>query len=706
MRIAFGCLIVCITALFAGQAQAAVSVADIFGSGMVLQRQMRVPVWGKAMPGEEVTVNFAGQKVTAKTGPDGRWKAILDPMEANATGGELLIAGPDNSIVFKDVLVGEVWLGSGQSNMVWELRSCLNAKEEIAQANYPGIRIFTAGYAPGDDQGYRIAPNLKDKRFALRPQEKVLGSWMVCTPANAPDFSGVGYFFARRIHQELNVPVGIIVSAFGATAIEAWINLEELKAIPAYRERAESFDVLAKAYLADPANYPKALEAQPGRLAAKQAKWFADLDAQDPGLINQWMVPELALQGWGRVILPVTLADNPIGAPVASIWFRKTVSLPESWVGKDLTLKLGVIDAVDEVYVNGVKVGRTWFDAKEYWNTSRTYQVPGSAITGPSAVVTMRLLKLNYQMAPFGPAADMCLKLSGAEPVSLAGEWRMKKARDLEAGDQPRPAPMAEGVPGGHYGQPGVMYNGLIHPIQPYAIRGMIWVHGGANSPFYIDYRSLLPGLIRSWRAQWGQGDFPVAIVQQQDFWEQQTAPVERGGHTNLRQSQTMALSVPGTMLVTALGLGMPNDPHPRNKQEFGRRLALAAMGRVYAMPILHSGPMYKSMAIQGDKVRLTFDYADGLHAQGTPAVGFAIAGADRTFYFAKAKIEGKSVVVWSDKVPEPVAVRYAWATNPVCNLYNAQELPVFPFATDTWDLSQIVIGKDTITIPTGWKVK
>lgn len=702
-------------------AKADALAASIFGSGMVLQRDRAVPIWGTASPGEEVAVTFGEQKVTTKSSADGRWKLALAAMPASSAGRDLTIIGAGKPVVFKDVLVGEVWLCSGQSNMVWELRSCLNAQEEIAAANYPSIRVFTAGYIKGDDHGYKIDTSANAKRYALRPLDRCEGSWKPCTPANASGFSGVAYFFGRRIHQELKIPVGLIVAAQGATAIEAWIGVDALKEIPAYRERAESFDLLAKAYLADPESLPRALEAQDARIATKRAAWFKKLDDEDPGLRNKWSDPSVDVSSWSPISLPLSVDDNPIGSPVASIWFRKEVEIPEDWLGKDLELRLGTIDAVDETFVNGVRVGRTWFDTKEYWDQPRVYSVPAPATK--RLVVTLRLLKTAYHMLPKGPAVDMRLALkdtplakteSAATPasdapqvVSLAGEWRMKKACDLDAGLEPKPAATLGAAPGNHYGHPGVQYNGLIHPIAPYAIRGALWYQGEANVPFYIDYRSLLPGLIRSWRSEWGQGDFPFGIVQLADYYGQQTKPFERVGYHNVREAQAMALSVPGTFLATAVGVGEGGNIHPRNKQEVGRRLAQGALGFVYSRAdVTPSGPRYKSMTIDGDKIRLTFEYAKGLHAESQPPVGFIIAGENRAFYFAHAKIEGESIVVWSEKVPKPVAVRYAWASNPICNVYNGDKLPLIQFATDSWDLSQVVITDDKPIIPEGWKPK
>ncbi|NDC63595.1 MAG: hypothetical protein EBZ59_06325 [Planctomycetia bacterium] len=681
--------------------------APIFGDGMVLQRDRPVPVWGRAAPGEAVTVSFGGRTVSGKADADGRWRVALDPLPADANPREMTVAGAADRLVYKDVLVGEVWLCAGQSNMGLEVRKVIDAADEIAAATDPQIRAFTAVYASGKDGWYEF--DAAKKLYAIRPQEKCLGSWKPCVGKDVENVSAVGYFFARELKKKLGVPIGIVVCSTGATAIESWISVEGLKAIPRYRSRAIAWEELAAAYLADKAAYPAAVEAQKRRVAEESKAWFARLDAEDPGIKGGWMAEGLDTASWSAVDLPVTVDDNPIGAPIASIWFRKNVTIPAAWVGKELELHLGMIDAVDESYVNGRRVGRTWFDTEKYWEARRVYAVPAETVTGTTVSVAMRLLKLAYHMAPLGPVAEMrlVLKAADARPVSLAGEWRMRKARDLEYGDQPQISPFLATPPGGHYGNAGVQYNGLIHPVAPYAIRGAIWYQGEANAPFYMDYRALMPGLIASWRKEWGY-DFPFGIVQLADYFGQQTAPVERGGYTNLRESQAMAAAAtPGTFLATAVGVGEGADIHPKRKQEVGRRLALNALGVVYGLKDrTFSGPTYRSMKLEGDRIRLTFDHARGLHAQSEPPVGFAIAGKNRAFYFARARIEGEQVVVWSEQVPEPVAVRYAWATNPVCNLANDADLPMFQFRTDDWDLSQLVIPEDTIVIPAGWQPK
>ena len=682
------------------RAMAELSVAAVFGDNLVLQQGRPVPVWGRAAPGEEISVAFGGQEAKAKAGRDGKWCGMLAAMKANAQPQEMTIAGGADKLVLKNVLLGEVWLCSGQSNMVWPVVHSLNAPQECKAAKFPAIRAFTAyGAAPAYTNPTRV------REFSLTPQKTCRGAWQICTPKTVLRWSGVGYFFARELHRRLEVPVGIVVSGFGATAIEAWISVPGLKAVPSYRDRAERFEEAARAYQKDREGYEAAKARMQLRYLDRRQAWFRKLDAEAPGLQQRWMDPSLDTSGWDTVSLPVTVNDNPIGTPVASIWFRKVVSIPEAWVGKELELRLGVIDGVDESYVNGVRVGRVWFDTPRYWVASRVYTVPPAATTTTRVTVALRLLKLVYQMALFGPADKMQLVLKGApeaQPVSLAGEWRLRKAKDLDPSEQPHP-PFRD-VPGSHYGHPGVMYNALIHPLIPYAIRGAIWYQGEANAPFHVDYRELLPGLITAWRREWGQGDFPFGIVQLANYGGQQTRPVERWGYVNIRDAQAAALRVPNTFLATAVDIGEGGNIHPRNKQEVGRRLALGALATAYGQKLVHSGPVYRSMTIEGSSIRLQFDSTGGLRSKGDPIVGFVVAGQDRAFYFAKARIEGESVVVWSEKVPAPVAVRYAWACNPVCNLYNGADLPVFPFRTDDWDPAKVVIPDDQIVLPTGWR--
>ena len=330
-------------------AQADGRVADVFGNSMVLQRDLPVPVWGWAEPGAAVTVEFGGQKLSTKADANGQWKVALKTMPANATPQEMTITGAGQPVVFKDVLVGDVWLCSGQSNMGLELRKAINAPAEIAAANYPLIRATTIWAVPNTNQNYVINPAFERQRYALTPQDHCKGNWAVCEPKNVPNWSGVAYFYARDLFQRLHIPIGLIISSCGATAIEAWTSLDGLKAIPAYRERAESLEEIYKAYVVDTNGLPQALEVRKAKLSEKTKTWFAALDAEDPGLKNQWMSPTLDTAKWDKVQLPVTAADNPIGAVVASVWFRKEVTIPADWVGKELEVHLGIVDGTDDV---------------------------------------------------------------------------------------------------------------------------------------------------------------------------------------------------------------------------------------------------------------------------------------------------------------------------------------------------------------------
>jgi len=345
----------------------AVSVACVFGDNMVLQQERPVPVWGTAAPNEDISVAFGGQTVKARADAAGKWRATLAAMKANDQPQEMTITGKDGVKILKNVLVGEVWLCSGQSNMYWVLANALNGEAEVKAADFPAIRAFTAELP-------KASPLATGEMYDLKPQESCKGVWKVCSPESVPRLSAVAYFFARELHRTLKVPVGVIVASFGATAIEAWISLDGLKAVPCYRERAERFEEAAHAYLADTNGYAQAKAGMEKTYVERRRAWFDKLDAEDPGLQQKWMDPARSTNGWGTVSLPVTAADNPLGSPVASIWFRKEIAIPQDWVGKDLELHLGVIDGADEAYVNGTRVGRLWFDAPRYWEVSRVYR--------------------------------------------------------------------------------------------------------------------------------------------------------------------------------------------------------------------------------------------------------------------------------------------------------------------------------------------
>jgi sialate O-acetylesterase len=496
--------LVIISVFFAAQAHAVVSLPALFSDHMVLQRNKDIPVWGHSDAREMITVTIGTQKVVTTADATGSWLLHLGPIEAG--GPYILTVQGNNTITFKDVLVGDVWVCSGQSNMAWSVKRSNNAAEEIASAQHPKIRFFGV------------------KRTAAQmPQQDVKGAWAVCDSQSVANFSAVGYFFGRRLHKTLNVPIGLINTSWGGTPVEAWTSLPALQATSDYAP-------LHQRWTKRIANHPKA-----------KAKFKVDLE--------KWKI------------------------------------------------------ASDSLKALGQKVPRR----------PRTPQAPN------------------------------------------------------------------------HPHRPSVLYNGMIAPLIPYAIQGAIWYQGESNAGRAYQYRTLFPTMIHNWRADWGQGAFPFLFVQLANYRKIEENPVE-SNWAELREAQQMALSLPNTGQAVIIDIGETDNIHPKNKQDVGLRLALAAEAQVYGKNNPFSGPIYKSMQIENDKIRITFDHSNGgLKKKGKALTGFAIAGVDKKFVWADATIEGNSVIVSSREIINPVAVRYAWANNPICNLYNGANLPASPFRTDTW---------------------
>ena len=365
------------------------------------------------------------------------------------------------------------------------------------------------------------------------------------------------------------------------------------------------------------------------------------------------------------------------------VWFRKQVDVPESWAGKELTLELGPIDDMDATWLNGTKVGG--LETPGHYRTNRKYKVSSTVVKAGRNVIAVRVLDTSGGGGIYGRPKQMKLKPVGAsdkEAISLAGPWRYKKGFDLQSmPPQPKPPTRVN-----HANAPTALYNAMIAPLIPYGIRGAIWYQGESNASRAYQYRRLFPAMIKCWRQDWGQGDFPFVFVQLANFMAVNPEPAE-SAWAELREAQSMTLALPNTGMAVIIDIGQAKDIHPKNKQDVGRRLALWPLAKTYAKQLVYSGPLYKSMNVEGNKVVLHFDdVGGGLIARGGgPFKGFAIAGADRKFVWADAKIDGNTVVVSSDGVAEPVAVRYAWADNPVCNLYNKEGLPASPFRTDDW---------------------
>ena len=654
-------------------AAADLQVTGLFGDNMVLQQGMKAPVWGLAEPGEKVAVQFAGQRLETAADREGRWKVALKPLQASAEPRPMTITCGKDTLTIKGVLVGEVWLASGQSNMELTLANVQNKDQETAAADFPQIRFFNVPKVP-----------------AQAPQDRCGGTWVVCSPQTVGGTSAAGYFFVRNLYQSLKVPVGLIHTSWGGTAAQPWTPLAAMKAIPALKPVADQFEQKANYYTAGP--YANDQNKVWQKYDETNAQWLAGVAKDDPGIRDKWFDPQAKLDGWKPIRLPNATAGDPWHF-LGIVWVRKEVDIPPAWVGKDLTLQLGVIDEADTTYVNGTEVGAMWSGKPGRATTPREYPVPAALVKSAKVVIAVRVMNLYSFGGLLGPASKLALLLKGKAdepPVSLVGTWQYKIAEAIDRSDIPRPENMPPPFfPGSNL--PTALYNGMIAPLVPYAIRGAIWYQGESNAGQPEIYRDLFPAMIRSWRQAWGQGDFAFEFVQLPNFQAVQQAPVEARSWADLRDAQTAALALPNTGMAITIDIGEAGNIHPRNKQDVGKRLALVALAQTYGQKIECSGPLYSGMKVADSKVRLTFKHvAGGLVAKGGDLVGFAVAGDDKVFHVAQAKIEGAMVIVSSEKVAKPVAVRYAWANNPICNLFNKEGLPASPFRTDHWTSQEI----------------
>lgn len=624
----------------------------IFSDNMVLQRNAKVPIWGTEKPGQQITVKIHQQSKTVIADRDGKWRVDLAAMPAG--GPYALTVSSTETITFKNVMIGEVWLCSGQSNMEMPLVSTWatlnNFKAEVSAANYSQLRLFIIKRAK-----------------STKPRTDVDSEgWKRCDSTSVKNFSATAYFFGRHLQQKLGVPVGLIQSAWGGTVVEAWTSSVTLKTMP------------------DMAGFVKLLETSPldsifdeSAFAAKMAEWNRQLEASDASATGTglpWNHPDFDDSNWPAMSLPNNWERAGLPTFDGIVKFRKAVQLPESFSKQNLQLNLGPIDDEDVTYFNGAQIGAT-----SIYNQHRHYHVPAALPKAGKNVIAVRVLDTGGNGGLYGRPEALNLLKDSTQAFSLAGEWCYQLGADLSK-LPPRP------VPPNTPNRPTVLYNAMIAPLIPFAIRGAIWYQGESNADRAYQYRTLFPLLINDWRTRWGQGNFPFLFVQLANFRPVAIEPVD-DAWAELREAQTMALALRNSGMAVTIDIGDANDIHPGNKQDVGNRLALNAQHIAYGENLAYSGPIYKSMKIEGNRIRLFFDHAqDGLMSKGGDKLqGFTIAGADRKFVWAEAMIDGKTIVVSSPQITQPVAVRYAWATNPVCNLYNRVGLPASPFRTDAW---------------------
>lgn len=618
---------------------AQVKLPRLISNGAVLQRNMELKLWGWASAGETVELTFNEKKYTTQADTNGNWTILLP---SQSTGGpfEMAFKGK-NEISVKDILFGDVWVCSGQSNMELTME---RVKEKyrtvIARSENKNIRQFLVA----------------DKYdFKKEHQDLDAGNWVSANPETVLNFSAVAYFFAKEIYEKYQVPIGLINAALGGSPAEAWMSEDALIKFPDLYNEAKRF------------NDDKLIEEIETNDRNRSDTWYTEVNSKDPG-ISKWYDPALDDADWDSMNIPGYWADGALGNVNGVVWFRKKITVPKSMTGKPGKLWLGRIVDADSVFVNGKFIGTT-----SYLYPPRRYEFGADVLNEGENTITVRVINNSGRG---GFVSDKPYFLSvGNDTLDLKGSWKFKLGATMPALESQT---FIRWKPVG-------LFNRMISPLLNYSIKGVIWYQGESNTGRAKAYEDLFPTLIRNWRQKWNQGDFPFLFVQLANFMEPKAQPAESDWAT-LRQAQLKTLSVPGTGMAVTIDLGEWNDIHPLNKEDVGKRLAFAAQHIAYGdKKIVCSGPVYQSHKIKGNKVTITFsNTGSGLQSKGSDDLKyFSIAGADKKFGWAKARIEGNKVIVWSDAIAKPVAVRYAWADNPEgANLYNKEDLPASPFET------------------------
>jgi len=636
-------LALCCSLLIFHSALCDVKLPRLVSDGMILQRGAGAKVWGWADVGEKVTIKFNGKIYDTTAGADGKWEVKLS--ERKAGGPYTMEIDAGNHITLKDIMVGDVWVCSGQSNMVLPMSRVSNRyPDEIAASKNDAIRQF-------------LVPEKYD--FKAPQQDLQSGRWESANPETVLRFTATGYFFAKALYEKYGVPIGLVNASVGGSPAEAWLSEEALKEFPEHLETAKKFK---------DDDYINQIRT---REKATNDAWYKLIRQRDKGLAageKRWYDPAFDASKWPTMKLPGYWADGELGPVNGVVWFRKDIGVPDSMAGKPGRLLMGTIVDSDKIYINGRLVGTT-----SYQYPPRRYDVPSNLLRTGKNTIVARVVNTSGRG---GFVKNKPYQLTAAgRTINLKGQWQYKLGATM---DPLPPTTFIQYKPLG-------LYNGMIAPLLNYTIKGVIWYQGESNTWKPFEYRKLFGALITNWRQKWNQGDFPFLYVQLANFMEAKDQPSE-SGWAALRDAQLETLSVPNTGMAVTIDIGEWNDIHPLNKKDVGRRLALAARKLAYGdKNIVHSGPIYESMKIKGGKIVIIFkNVGSGLIAKGGDLKHFAIAGPDKKFVWAKAKIKGKKVIVWSDEVAEPIAVRYAWADNPEgANLYNKEGLPASPFRTD-----------------------
>jgi sialate O-acetylesterase len=632
--------------------KAEVTIPNILSSNMVLQREIGTNVWGWAKPGEKISVTFRGESVKTKTDKTGNWKVKIP---TGIAGGpfQLVIEGK-NKITLDNILVGDVWICSGQSNMEFKLKQAENSIAEAKKANFPNIRLFT----------------IKQNAAAIPASNVATASWQICTPITAPEFSAVGYFFGKKIHLETGIPIGLISSNWGGTCVETWTSAE-----------AANTDAEMAKWLTGLASF------DPAKMIAEQKEIYAgykvELDkVNNPAYTHPFIAANFDDSQWNNMVLP-GLWENHEGYENFDgiVWFRKSFVLPEGFNLNESTLFLDKIDDSDVTWVNGARVGEMY----NQYSALREYKIPAGILKIGKNILVSRVEDYTGGGGIYGLASDLHIT-DGINTVALDGTWKATKD-PLKVPNNPTGEP-SSGLQPNQY--PSLLFNGMINPLLNFAIKGAIWYQGEANADALsqaLHYENQLKLMITDWRKHWGVGDFPFYQVQLANFRAETQTP-QNDVWPYLREAQFNSCQLANVGMACIIDIGNGEDIHPRNKIDVGNRLALNCLKFDFGKDVVWHGPRKSDVKFEGGKAIVTFD-TDQLVVKNKYGYidGFAVAGVDKVFHYSKASIVSpNSVEVHCDKVSDIEAVRFLWADNPgEINLYNREKLPAEPFRTDKW---------------------
>jgi sialate O-acetylesterase len=650
-----------------------IKLPSIFTDQMVLQQSTEAPIWGKAVPNSTIIITASWKaEAIAKANEMGKWMTKIKTPVAGGPYSITITDGKDK-ITLNDILIGEVWVCSGQSNMEMPLAgwppndTILTAKEEIKSANNPKIRMFTI-----------------NRSFSICPVDSCIGSWALCNTENVGKFSATAYFFAKKLYSELKVPIGLIHSSWGGTPAESWTDEATLSKFPEYTEYFKNISTysLEIVRLQEWINKHKKVSLPD---LPDDIRWqnldFGDMDC---------LLPAFNDSGWHQMELPKKFESSEVGEFDGAIWFRKQIQIPENFENKELEISLAMIDDMDIAYFDGHKIGG--YDAPGAWQIVRKYFVPANLVKKGAVTIAVRVIDNQGGGGIWGKKEQLYIKLKNAVDsfkIDLSGNWKYLPVAEYlnnnfyiyEVGNAEFFSKPKLTRPINAY-SPAVLYNAMLNPIIPYSIKGAIWYQGESNVGRAQQYEKLFPAMIKCWRSSWGQGDFP--------FYYVQIAPWEYSGTSNnesgwLRDAQRRTLVIPNTGMAVTLDIGNVKNIHPNNKKDVGDRLAFWALANDYNKKIEYSGPLYESAVFRGNKVVLTVSHkGSGLKLKNNDQNEFEIAGADGQFFPAECTIEKDNLKVWSEKVPVPQKVRYAFKNGSQAILFNNEGLPAPSFTTES----------------------